>query len=77
MNRAMTNLFRWLDRAHHEVWAMGTCHPAQTIGLNEKGMMQVGADADLVLWGWEHGALQATQTWVGGVSVFQREAAVV
>ena len=76
MNRAMINLFRWLDRPPHQVWAMGTCNPAQTVGLVNKGVMQVGADADLVLWGQEHGVLQAVQTWVGGVPVFQRETAL-
>ena len=76
MNRAMTNLFRWLDLPPHLVWAMGTCSPAQTVGLMGKGVMHVGANADLVLWGQEDGVLQAVQTWVGGISVFQREAAL-
>ncbi len=78
MNRAITNLFRWLDIPPHQVWAMGTCNPALTVGLAEKGAMRVGADADLVLWTQEqeNGVLEAVQTWVGGVSVFQREGAI-
>jgi N-acetylglucosamine-6-phosphate deacetylase len=76
MNRAMTNLFRWLDSPPHQVWATGTCNAAQTVCLINKGSMEIGADADLVLWGEENGVLQAVQTWVGGVTVFQREAAL-
>jgi N-acetylglucosamine-6-phosphate deacetylase len=76
MNRAMTNLLRWLDRPAHEIWAMGTCNPALAVGLNNKGVMQVGADADLVLWSEERGVLHAAQTWVRGECVFERETAL-
>jgi N-acetylglucosamine-6-phosphate deacetylase len=73
MNRAMTNLFRWLVQPPQHVWAMGTCNAASAVNLRGKGIMQLGADADVVLWNQEEGILQAAQTWVGGVCVFERE----
>lgn len=73
MDQAMSNLLGWLDGAAHEIWAMGTCNPARLIGLADKGVLQPGADADLVLWSQQQGRLQARRTWVRGVCVFNRE----
>ncbi|MEX2310327.1 MAG: amidohydrolase family protein [Pirellulales bacterium] len=72
MDRALTNLFEWLDLPAHQIWAMGTCNPAKVIGLPNKGVLRVGADADLVLWGQRAGRLQAVRTWVSGKCVFDR-----
>ena len=73
MNRAVANLRGWLDRPAHEIWAMATCNPARTAGLDNVGVIDVGADANLVLWGDERGKLQAVRTWVRGVCVYERE----
>ena len=54
---------------------MGTSNPARAAGLAGKGLMQVGADADVVLWREENATLEAVQTWVGGQSVYECETA--
>ena len=76
MNRAISNLLGWLEIPAHEIWAMGTCNPARAAGLVGKGVMQVGADADLVLWRDENATLQAIHTWIGGKSVYECEPAL-
>ena len=73
MNRAIGNLLRWLEIPAHDVWAMGTCNPVRAIGFAGKGLMHVGADADVVLWREENAVLQAIHTWVGGQSVYENE----
>ncbi len=67
MNVGMKNLLRWLDLPPEQVWAMGTLNPARVVGLARKGRMEVGADADLVLWDAE---LNPVKTWVGGELVY-------
>ncbi len=76
MNRAVSNLLGWLERPEHEIWAMATCNPARTAGLDDAGVIDVGADANLVLWGDKRGVLQAVRTWVRGVCVYEREPAL-
>jgi imidazolonepropionase-like amidohydrolase len=44
----MANLLRWLKLPPEQVWAMGTLNPARLLGLDRKGRLEVGADADLV-----------------------------
>jgi N-acetylglucosamine-6-phosphate deacetylase len=66
MDRGMTNLLAWLDLPEEQVWAMGTRNPARLLGLNSKGTIGIGADADLVLWDQTPGGLRAARTWVGG-----------
>jgi N-acetylglucosamine-6-phosphate deacetylase len=73
MNRAISNLDRWLDLPPHEVWAMGTRNAADVIGKPLKGRLEVGADADLVLWRQMGGQLQAVRTWVNGKCVYSAE----
>lgn len=68
MDRGMANLLEWLPLPPEQVWAMGTLNPARLLGLANKGRLEPGADADLVLWD-EH--LNAAQTWVGGRSVYE------
>jgi N-acetylglucosamine-6-phosphate deacetylase len=72
MDVGVSNLLRWLDLPAEQVWAMGTANPARLLGLENKGSLCCGADADLVLWDEEDGQLQASRTWVGGRCVFQR-----
>jgi N-acetylglucosamine-6-phosphate deacetylase len=76
MNRAVSNLLGWLDRPEHEIWAMATCNPARAACLADVGVMDVGANANLVLWALEQGTLQAVRTWVRGVPVYEREPAL-
>ena len=67
MNAGMANLLRWLPFPPEQVWAMGTVNPARTAGLERKGQLAVGADADLVLWNED---LTPATTWVGGDMVY-------
>jgi len=77
MNRAVSNLLTWLENAEPQVWAMATCNPASAAGIENKGTLQVGADADLVLWNRSAGQLQVERTWVCGQCVFAaRDSAV-
>jgi N-acetylglucosamine-6-phosphate deacetylase len=70
MNVGMKNLLRWMDLPAEQIWAMGTLNPARLLGLENKGRIALGADADLVLWDEE---LRAVKTWVGGQCVYQSE----
>jgi len=70
MDRGMANLLRWLGLPPEQVWAMGTLNPAQLLGLPRKGRLELGADADLVLWDDD---LRVQRTWLGGSEVFARE----
>jgi N-acetylglucosamine-6-phosphate deacetylase len=72
MDRGMANLLRWLDYLPPEqVWAMGTLNPARVLGLDHKGRLEAGADADLVLW---EDNLQPAQTWVAGHCTYEKAA---
>ena len=47
----------------------GTLNPARLLGLDRKGRLEPGADADLVLWDEN---LTAARTWVNGHSVYEK-----
>ncbi len=68
MEVGMQNLLQWLDLPAHHTWALGTANPARLLGLQRKGTIRVGADADLVLW---DDKLHAQKTWVGGRLVYE------
>ena len=68
MNRGVTNLLSWLDLPRDQVWGMATLGPARLLGLEEKGRIDVGSDADLVLWGSD---MSPTRVWVGGEIVYE------
>lgn len=71
MDRGMANLLRWLPHLPPEqVWAMGTLNPARVLGLDRKGRLDAGADADLVLWDDD---LTAARTWTNGFSVYEKK----
>jgi N-acetylglucosamine-6-phosphate deacetylase len=70
MDRGMANLLQWLKLPPAQVWAMGTLNPARLLGLGRKGRLEVGADADLVLW---EENLTAARTWVAGHSVYEKK----
>lgn len=69
MDRGMANLLEWLPLPPEQVWAMGTLNPARLLGLERKGRLAAGADADLVLWDED---LQPAQTWVGGTCTYEK-----
>jgi N-acetylglucosamine-6-phosphate deacetylase len=69
MNQGMANLFQWLNLPPEQIWAMGTLNPARLLGLTGKGRVEVGADADLVLW---ESDFRPAQTWVGGVTTYEK-----
>jgi N-acetylglucosamine-6-phosphate deacetylase len=71
MDRGMANLLKWLPLPPEQVWAMGTLNPANLLGLARKGRLEAGADADLVLWDDD---LTVARTWVGGISVYEKQA---
>jgi N-acetylglucosamine-6-phosphate deacetylase len=69
MDRGIVNLLRWLKLPPEQVWAMGTLNPARLLGLDRKGLIESGADADLVLWDDD---FTAARTWVGGNSTYEK-----
>lgn len=71
MDRGINNLLEWLDLPDEQVWAMGASNPARLLGLTDKGVIRLGADADLVLWEQADNRIRAIQTWVGGECVYQ------
>jgi len=68
MDCGIANLLSWLNLPPARVWAMGTLNPARILGLTGKGWIEVGADADLVLW---DESLYPLKTWVGGRCVYE------
>lgn len=73
MNEGIANLTEWLDLPDEEIWAMGTCNPARVIGATGKGVLESGADADLVLWEKQDGKFRPLRTWVAGLCVYDIE----
>jgi len=71
MNRGMANLLSWFGHELTEarIWAMGTANPARLMGLERKGSLKIGADADLVLW--KSAPLEPQATWLGGWCVYE------
>lgn len=69
MNRGMANLLSWLKLPPEQVWAMGTLNPARLLGLERKGRLEPGADADLVLW---ESDLTPAKTWCGGLCTYEK-----
>jgi len=70
MDQGINNLLGWLTVPEAQVWAMGTRNVAAMLGLENKGVIRVGADGDLVLWDRKETGLCAARTWVGGECVF-------
>jgi N-acetylglucosamine-6-phosphate deacetylase len=69
MNVGMKNLLQWLDLPPAQVWAMGTLNVARMMGWKNKGRIEVGAAADLVLW---NDDFTPVKTWCGGECVYER-----
>ena len=67
MDEGMRNLLSWLDLPEEQIWALGTCNPAAVLGLTDRGRLQPGQRADLVLW---NDSTHVTATWCGGKLVY-------
>lgn len=67
MNVGIANLHRWLKLPSEQIWAMGTSNPARRMRLKDKGVIAVGADADIALW---NDDFTAVRTWVAGECVY-------
>jgi len=76
MDRAMSNVMKWLSGPEPDVWRLGTSSPAAVLGLKTKGTLLPPADADLVLWNCVAKRLRVVQTWVGGRCVYEAERVV-
>jgi N-acetylglucosamine-6-phosphate deacetylase len=72
MDRALSNLIEWLPLPLHETVALATRNPARIVALHQKGTLEVGADADLVLWQRAEYGLKAERTWVRGQCVYEQ-----
>lgn len=68
MDVGMANLHKWLKLPSEQIWAMGTSSVSRMLGLKSKGTIEVGADADLVLW---NDDFRAVKTWIGGRIVYE------
>lgn len=67
LDRAIGNMQRWFSALPEEqIWAMGTSIPAAIAGLENRGVLRKGADADLVLWDETPTGPRARRTWVRG-----------
>lgn len=67
MNRGIANLHQWLKLPPEHIWAMGTANPARVMGWNHKGVLAVGADADVVVW---NDDTTPRHIWVAGEQVY-------
>jgi len=76
MDRALSNLIEWLPLPLHETVAMATQNPARIVGLHQKGTLEVGADADLVVWQHTESGLKADRTWIRGQCVYERGSSI-
>ena len=65
MDRAVQNAMAAADLSLAEAWQMASYNPAQVIGLEKKGSLEPGEDADIVLLDDE---LKVVLTMVGGLS---------
>lgn len=71
MERALRNMMRFCDLTLAEALPMLTRAPARSIGLYpRKGSLQIGGDADVVIWDEERGV---RATFVGGELVYVAE----
>ena len=69
LDQAVRNLVDWMDMPLHEALTAASTAPARSMGLKGKGMIAVGADADLVFLDSD---LRVAMTMVAGRIVYSR-----
>ncbi|HVR60811.1 MAG TPA: N-acetylglucosamine-6-phosphate deacetylase [Polyangia bacterium] len=69
MDRAVRTMLTFTGAELEDALTMATETPANVLGLTAQGRLQVGADADLVLW---DNALEVAMTFIGGALAFER-----
>lgn len=72
MDRGLNNLIKWLNMPFEQILAMATLNPAKLMNMPSKGKIDIGADADLLIWQKENGNIQPVQTWTMGKCVWQK-----
>jgi N-acetylglucosamine-6-phosphate deacetylase len=70
MDRALANLGSYAKPGVAEAWAAATSTPAVALDMTERGRLEIGARADLVVLGPD---LVVRQTFVGGDLVYDRD----
>jgi N-acetylglucosamine-6-phosphate deacetylase len=73
MDQGINHLLDWLDLPPQQTWAMATLNPANVVGLRQKGRLDIGADADLVLWDQSDGRFVPAQSWIAGRCVWKND----
>lgn len=68
LDRAVRTMLTFTGAQLEDALTMATETPAQVLGLTRQGRLQVGADADIVLW---DNALEVAMTFVGGVLAYR------
>jgi N-acetylglucosamine-6-phosphate deacetylase len=66
MDAGLNHLRQWFDRPEEELVAMASSTPARIAGLEGKGRLAVGSDADFVLWDRCDDRLVPRETWIAG-----------
>ncbi len=69
-DRGIRNLMGWRLLPPEQTWALGTLNPARVLGLDRKGAIAPGMDADLVLW---NDDMMPAMTWVAGRPVYRSD----
>lgn len=76
--QCVNNLIKWTGTSAARGLTTVTRNPARMLGCSEqKGCLQPGADADLVVFSWDlvdgQKELRVDQVWKFGIKVFERE----
>lgn len=69
MDQAVSNLAAWTSASFEEAIAAATASPATTLGLNDRGRIELGLRGDLVILDEQH---QVAMTLVAGEIVYER-----
>ncbi|HXI60159.1 MAG TPA: amidohydrolase family protein, partial [Polyangia bacterium] len=69
MDHAVRNMLTFTGAQLEDALTMATETPARVLGLPGQGRLQIGGDADLVLW---DNAMEVAMTIVAGVAVYVR-----
>jgi N-acetylglucosamine-6-phosphate deacetylase len=70
---ALRNFAKWTDWSFEEAVLSVTLNPARALGLDKKGVLEPGADADIVVLDPD---FRVMQTFVAGKLVFERKGGI-